>query len=154
MLIILLNFFAYASFAADHEEHFRLTTLIMSLPSIKKLTTITGRGHHHLILAVILILKHATFLRLSNLSPDSALTQTDLHYQEANIDLKIKQHLVVSSQKHSVMLFADFIMATDIESTHQDIAPSQSSSEHVHKKQDHWFKRIFPRKLISSPNDK
>jgi hypothetical protein len=64
--------------------------------------------------AVILILKHATFLRLSNLSPESALTHAELDYQKANIDLKIQQHLMASSQEHSVKQFASFIMATDL----------------------------------------
>jgi hypothetical protein len=64
--------------------------------------------------AVILILKHATFLRLSNLSHESALTHADLDYQEANIDLKIQRHLMACSQEHSVTLFSGFIMATDI----------------------------------------
>ena len=63
--------------------------------------------------AVILILKHATFLRLSNLSSESALACADLHYQEANIDLKIQEYLT-SSQEKSIMLFVNFIMATDI----------------------------------------
>jgi len=64
--------------------------------------------------AVILILKHATFLRLSNLLPESALTHAELDYRKANIDLKVQQHLKASSQEHSVELFAGFIMATDI----------------------------------------
>jgi hypothetical protein len=64
--------------------------------------------------AVILILKHATFLRLSNLSPELALIQAELAYQKANIDSKIKQLLRASSQEYSVQLFSSFIMATDI----------------------------------------
>jgi hypothetical protein len=62
--------------------------------------------------AVLLILKRATSLHLLNLlSPPSALTQAELEYRGANIDLKIQQHLEASSKKHSVK---DFIMATDI----------------------------------------
>ncbi len=64
--------------------------------------------------AVILILKHATLLRPSNLLPESTLTQAELDYREANIDLKIQQHLTASSQEHTVELFAGFVMATDI----------------------------------------
>ena len=64
--------------------------------------------------AVILILKHATFLRLSNLSSESALTLADVDYREANVDLIIQQHLTASSQEHSVNLSVAFIMATDI----------------------------------------
>jgi len=129
----------------------------MSLPSIQTLT-ITSPKHHHLILAVILILKHATFLRLTKLTSGSALTHADLDYQEANVDLKI-QLLMASSQEHSVVLFVDFIMATDIECMHpaqdSDISvPSQSS-----RKKDHWFKKVFKftRRSISLPklrNDK
>ncbi|KAH9005538.1 hypothetical protein EDB86DRAFT_1454797 [Lactarius hatsudake] len=86
----------------------------------KCLTTTDLRGHH-LILAVILILKHATLLRLSNLSPISALTNAELDYRAADIDVNIQQYLMTSSQEHSVELFAAFIMAIDI-------LPSQSSA--------------------------
>ena len=64
--------------------------------------------------AVILILKHASFLCQSDLSPELALTHAELAYQKANVDLKIQQYLAASSQEYSVQLFADFIMATDI----------------------------------------
>jgi hypothetical protein len=77
-------------------------------------TLIIFRGYLTFLEAVILILKHATFLRLSNLSSESALTHVDRDYQEENINLKIQQHLAASSQEHSVVLFAGFIMATDI----------------------------------------
>src|SRR5258707_794310 len=63
--------------------------------------------------AVILILKHATFLSIS-MDAESALTQVDMNYQAANIDLKIQEHLASSLQEHSVDHFAHFIMATDI----------------------------------------
>ena len=63
--------------------------------------------------AVILILKHATFLWLSN-EPESALTLAELDYQKANIDLKIQEYLKVSSPEHSVEEFAHFIMDTEI----------------------------------------
>ena len=62
---------------------------------------------------VILILKHATTLRLSN-TPKEALTQAELDYQEANIDLKIQEYLKAFTPEDSVQKFADFIMATDI----------------------------------------
>ena len=63
--------------------------------------------------AVILILKHATSLRLSK-SSESALTCAELDYQEANINSTIEQHLLVCSSEHSVEQFAGFIMATNI----------------------------------------
>ena len=64
--------------------------------------------------AVILILKHATSLCLSNFPLESALTYAELAYQKANNDLKIQEFLRASSQEHSVQLFSGFIMATDI----------------------------------------
>ena len=64
--------------------------------------------------AVVIILKHATLLRLSNLSPKLALTCAELEYRAANIDLKIHEHLMASTQVQDIELFADFIMATDI----------------------------------------
>jgi hypothetical protein len=65
--------------------------------------------------AAILIFKHATLLRASKITPTAALTQVELAYREANVDLKVQQLLAASSQEqHSVQLFADFIMATDI----------------------------------------
>ena len=64
--------------------------------------------------AVIILLKHATYLRLLDFSRESALTQAELHYQEANVDLKIQQYLMTPSQRYSVKQFLDFIMATDI----------------------------------------
>ena len=64
--------------------------------------------------AAILILKQATFLRLTNLEPESALDQAELDYQRANIDLKITQHLAANSHHHSVKRLAKFVMATNI----------------------------------------
>jgi uncharacterized protein YqgC (DUF456 family) len=63
--------------------------------------------------AVILILKHATLLRLSN-SLQSALTYAELDYQKANIDMAIQQYLMTSASEHSVEQSAAFIMGTDI----------------------------------------
>ena len=61
--------------------------------------------------AVILILKHATFLQLSESSKE-ALTHAELDYQKANIDLNV--HQILASSEHSVKKFVEFIMATDI----------------------------------------
>jgi hypothetical protein len=141
----------------------------MSLPTIQNVIA-TNPGSHHLTLAVILILKHATFLLLSIQPWESALVHADQHYSEANIDLKIQEHLA-APQEHSVEELASFIMATDIEydqgeflaelraespaespSPHQDILgppPSQSPVETqvptlvpVHRKGP-WFKRVW-----------
>ena len=80
--------------------------------------------------AVVIILKHATLLRRSNLSSKSALTQAELEYQAANIDMKIHQHLMVSSQVQPIEHFSDFIMATDIS---WFILPSFSTILHLIK---------------------
>ena len=64
--------------------------------------------------AVILIFKHATFLHLSNLSADSALTHAEMDYWASKIDLTVQEYLVASSHEHSVEQFAHFIMATNI----------------------------------------
>ena len=66
--------------------------------------------------AVILILKHATFIQLSA-SNTSALTQSELDYQQANIGLKIQQHLMGTSPEDSINDLVIFIMATDIGSS-------------------------------------
>ncbi|KAH9049570.1 hypothetical protein EDB87DRAFT_1671151, partial [Lactarius vividus] len=71
-------------------------------------------GRYHLILAVILILKHATFLCLSNISAQSALAHAEVDYRERNIDSKIQQHLTAPSQEHSDESFARLIMAIDL----------------------------------------
>ena len=62
---------------------------------------------------VILILNHATILRLSN-TPEEALTLAGQDYQKANIDLKIQEHLEEFTPEDSIEKFADLIMATNI----------------------------------------
>ena len=68
--------------------------------------------------AIIIILKHASFLRFSDVSRHSVLAIAEQNYLQANMDFKIQQHLKESSQEHlgehSVDLLADFIMANDI----------------------------------------
>jgi hypothetical protein len=66
-----------------------------------------------LVKAVTLMLKHATFLRISIL-PKSALTNVELNYKRANIDETIKQHLKMSASEQSMEQFVHFIMNTDI----------------------------------------
>jgi hypothetical protein len=63
--------------------------------------------------AVVLILKHATFLCPSKTSK-SALAQADLDYQMANIDLKVQEHLKAYSPGDTVEQFSGFIMAAEI----------------------------------------
>jgi len=88
------------------------TNQVMSLPTIQNLTS-TSLGGHHLILAVLIILKHATLLRVSKTS-QLALIQAELDYQEANIDSAIQEHLNASSLEVSIENFAGFVVATNI----------------------------------------
>jgi len=60
---------------------------------------------------VVLILKHATSLRLSTV-PQLALIQADLDYQKADVDQQIQQY-VATSQTHSGDLDRDFIIAIE-----------------------------------------
>ena len=64
--------------------------------------------------AVTLMLKHATLLQTSNLSPKAALTKVDKDYQRQNIDESIQQYLTASASNPSVEQFASFIMGTNI----------------------------------------
>jgi len=59
--------------------------------------------------AVVLILKHASSLRLS-MSYGLALIQADLDYQKAHVDKKIQRH-IMASQGSSAELDRSFIMA-------------------------------------------
>ena len=63
--------------------------------------------------AVVVILKHAMFLRHSN-KAESALNLAGSAYQQADIDLKIQSFLNASSLEHSVEEVASFIMTTEI----------------------------------------
>ena len=63
--------------------------------------------------AVIVILKHATILWLSN-TPKKALILAEQDYQEAKMDLKIQEHLKAFTPEDSIEKLADFIMATNI----------------------------------------
>ena len=64
--------------------------------------------------AVLLILKHATTLRLSNM-PVDALTQAELDYKETNTDMKIQEYLKeFPPEEDAVEKFSGFIMATNI----------------------------------------
>ena len=66
-----------------------------------------------IVTVVILILKHATTLQLLS-TLEEALTQAELDYQKANIDLQIQKHLQAFSPKDTVENFAEFVMATNI----------------------------------------
>src|SRR5260370_18710454 len=74
--------------------------------------SIIFRAYLTVVKAVILILKHATLMCLSNfLSSSSALTWADQKYREENIDLIIQQHLDSYSHDHSIKLHPGFIIA-------------------------------------------
>ena len=63
--------------------------------------------------ALLLIFKHAMFLRHSN-TKESALNLAGLKYQKGDIDSKIQDYLKASSPEPSVEEIMSFIMATDI----------------------------------------
>ena len=90
----------------------RLANIIWSL--VSQFVLIILRVYLIFMQALIIILKHATFLCLSDMDPQPALIQAELDYQRANIDLKIQQYLMASSQEQSIELFTRFIIATDI----------------------------------------
>ena len=71
------------------------------------------RFHLTFVIAVTLILKHATFLQTSKPSK-AVLTHVDLDYQRANIDGSIQQYLTACTSDVSVEQFACFIMGTEI----------------------------------------
>ncbi|KAH9021800.1 hypothetical protein EDB85DRAFT_2293399 [Lactarius pseudohatsudake] len=103
-----------------------------------------------LVEAVILILKHATFLRLSNMSGASALAHAEVDYREGNIDSKIRQHLTAPSQEHSDESSAGFIMAIDLsfaaeiaQSDEVRIAQLHGSDPKKVARLDHIFEQPF-----------
>ncbi len=61
---------------------------------------------------VVIILKHATSLRLS-MHPGPALIQADLDYQNSDVDQKIQQY-IGASQGPSAELDKPFIMGIEI----------------------------------------
>ncbi|KAF8257267.1 hypothetical protein EI94DRAFT_1759526 [Lactarius quietus] len=76
--------------------------------------------HLTFVKVIILILKHAMFLRASN-SAQLALFQAEKNYQGSNIHSKIQEYLKAFSPEDSVQQFAGFIMATDMESSQSSI---------------------------------
>ncbi|KAF8267461.1 hypothetical protein EI94DRAFT_1730396 [Lactarius quietus] len=94
------------------------TMQVKSLPAIQNIIN-NDASQHHLIIVIILILKHATFLWPSN-KLQLALSQAGQNYQEANMDSKIQEYLKAFSSEDTVEIYAGFIMATDM-------VPSQSS---------------------------
>jgi len=64
--------------------------------------------------AIVIILKHATTLRLSGLSAKPALAQAELDYQKLNIGSKIAPHFTAPPQEYSVSNFIDFIMGVSV----------------------------------------
>jgi len=64
--------------------------------------------------AILIILKHATTLRLSELSAKPALVQAESDYQKLTIGLKILQCFSATPQEYSVLNFVDFIMGVSV----------------------------------------
>jgi hypothetical protein len=77
------------------------------------ISSLIFRVYLTLVKAVTLILKHATFLRIS-MTSKAALTNAELNYQKANIDVTIQEHLTACASEQSVEQFVVFIMSTDI----------------------------------------
>ncbi|KDR68943.1 hypothetical protein GALMADRAFT_160725 [Galerina marginata CBS 339.88] len=82
-------------------------TYIMSMKVIQQFFSANTRCH--LMIATLIILRHATILRPSGFSAKSALAQAELDYQKLNISIKITQHFTASPQEYSVQNFVDFI---------------------------------------------
>ena len=98
-------------------------------------------------IAVTLILKHATFLWLSN-SPLSALTKAEWDYWRANLDVAIQQHLITHGPEHSVELFASFVMGTDFGLC---ILPSVTSISYCpFRSSTKWLKHFLKLNLMTS----
>ena len=64
--------------------------------------------------AIIIILKHATTLRPSGFSVQSALSQAKSNYQNLNIGPKITEHFTAPPQSYSIEEFVDFIMGVSV----------------------------------------
>ena len=89
------------------------TNLAISICSLVFYVIIFRVVYLTLVKAVTLILKHATFLRVS-ISPKLALTEAELNYQKANTDVIIQQHLTACASEQSLEQFVGFVMSTDI----------------------------------------
>lgn len=100
--------------------------------------------------AVIIILKHATILQLSN-SPKQALTIAEKDYQKANIDSKIQEHLKTFTPEDSVENFADFIMAIIIGLFMHSLITTISHLNLYSKQHREGFWRPIPVKFILLP---
>jgi len=86
---------------------------IKSLPTIQNIIH-NDTSKHHLIFAIVIILKHAMFLRPSNHS-QSALSQAGKNYQGSNTDSRIQEYLkAYPPEDTSDRKLVGFIMATDM----------------------------------------
>jgi hypothetical protein len=59
-------------------------------------------------------LKHATTLRASGFSSDSALAQAELNYRKLNIGHQVASHFTAPPEQYSVQEFVDFIMHAQV----------------------------------------
>ena len=97
---------------------------------------------------VVLILKHATILQLSN-TPEQALTLAEKDYRKAKINSKIQEHLRAFTAEDSVEKFAAFIMATNIGLfMHSSITTISHHSLHLKQLHREEFGRLIPVKFI------
>lgn len=101
---------------------------IMSMSIMKKVSIsrysifmnkfFTARNtRHHLVIALISIMKQATTLRPSGLSSQSALAQAELGYQKSNIHSQTALYFPEAPQQYSVQQYVDFIMDAQLCST-------------------------------------
>jgi len=109
-------------------RHHRRIKQIMSMSIMKKVSIsrysifmnkfFTARNtRHHLVIALITIMKQATTLRPSGLSSQSALAQAESGYQKSNIHSQTALYFPEAPQQYSVQQYVDFIMDAHLCST-------------------------------------
>jgi len=90
-----------------------LVHYIMSMSILKMFST--GRStRHHLVIAIITIVKHATTLCPSGLLPWLALAQAESDYKKSNIGSKAVSYFTEPLEQYSVQQFVDFIVGADL----------------------------------------
>jgi len=126
ILMMMLFFFPAHVFHHDDPAHFddrhhrddlvALVHYIMSMSILEKLST-SSNTRHHLIIAIITIVKHATTLRPSGLLPRPALAQAESDYKKLNIGSKAASYFTGPLQQYSVQQIVDFIVGADLSLT-------------------------------------
>ena len=65
-------------------------------------------------IAILLILKHAASLCISDISARVALTQAESDFHSANVISKIEEHFTASYEEYTFEQFVDFLINNDI----------------------------------------